>query len=462
MTTIKRKLVFILYLSVVLLLFSCNKKKEFLDEKPDSEVFVPKTISDLQSLLDKDKIINEIPEIGTLSSDEYYMMEGFWETLTSKEKNSYIWKSDIFEGQEKIQDWNMPYTQVLYANIVLEQLDNNVVIGASQNDLDNVRGAALFVRAFAFFNVAQHFAAMPDGQEEGTLGIPLKLTAAIDEVVTRPSLKQTYDKITADLKSAAQLLPDSLPVLYRNRPCKAAVFSALARIYLSRRTYDKAEDYADSCLKYYSRLIDYNTINPNSFLPFGLLNDETIYQGNLLTSSRVLTGIGTPSCVIDSVLYSSYEANDLRKPIFFTMNGAGLPNFRGGYTGTILSFGGLAVDEVMLIKAECLAREGATDESMEYLNTLLKNRWRRNFFVERTANSPADALKIILEERRKELVFRGVRWTDLKRLNKEGAGIVLTRRLNGVDYKLEPNDPKYILPIPPDVINLTGIAQNQR
>jgi hypothetical protein len=47
-------------------------------------------------------------------------------------------------------------------------------------------------------------------------------------------------------------------------------------------------------------------------------------------------------------------------------------------------------------------------------------------------------------------------------LNKEGWGITLTRMLNGMPYTLPPGSKLYTLPIPPDVINFSGIMQNPR
>lgn len=442
---------------------ACGVKKDFLDEKPSSDVFIPTTIDDLRALLDNDVYNNEMTELGTLSADEYYLMPGFWETLSAKERNCYIWSSDIFEGQGRIRDYNLPYKQVFYANVVLEELAKNSVPNASEVDKDEVMGTALFIRGLAFFNVAQQFAGIYDESSSGNeLGISIRLAPDVDEKATRSTLKASYDQIFEDLNRAVKLLPDSVPVLLRNRPSKPAAFALLARIYLSLRNYQKAHQFADSCLKYYNKLIDYDTINPNAFLPFSPQNNETLYQGRLNTLSNVVNGVNTPACVIDSVLYKSYEANDLRKSIYFIKNTGGLPCMKGGYSGTILTFAGLAVDEVIMIRAECLARANKVNEAMNALNGLIRLRYIKNTYVDKVALTAEQALKIILEERKKELVFRGVRWTDLKRLNREGAGIRLTRVLNGVTYRLEPNDPKYILPIPPDVIALTGMAQNQR
>jgi hypothetical protein len=122
----------------------------------------------------------------------------------------------------------------------------------------------------------------------------------------------------------------------------------------------------------------------------------------------------------------------------------------------------LATDEVYLIRAECFARAGDVVDALKDLNTLMAKRIKSAFFVPFIASTGTDALKLILTERRKELVMRGLRWTDLRRLNKEGYNIALTRVINGQTYTLLPNDPRYILPIPDDVIVFTGMQQNIR
>ena len=66
----------------------------------------------------------------------------------------------------------------------------------------------------------------------------------------------------------------------------------------------------------------------------------------------------------------------------------------------------------------------------------------------------------MLTERRKELLFRGVRWVDVKRLNKEGYGISLQRTIDGQTYRLGPNSLRFALPIPEDVIAMSGMPQN--
>jgi len=267
--------------------------------------------------------------------------------------------------------------------------------------------------------------------------------------------------VLQDLQDASALLPVALDIDERNHPCRPAAFAMLARVYLGMRDYTHAGMYADSCLRLYDTLVDYNSVNTTSFLPFGRLNMETLYQGKLLSASNVLKA-AVAGCMVDTILYRSYATGDLRRDAFFAINTLGYPVIKGSYNGGIFPFGGVAIDEVYLIRAECLARMGETAIAMNWLNRLLQKRWKAGQYIPVTAASAGAALEIILAERRKELPFRGLRWSDLRRLNKEGATITLNRFVNGMHYQLQPNSPLYVLPIPPDVIALSGMQQNPR
>ena len=446
-------------------MLSCSKSS-FLDKKPNTDFIIPTTLPDFQALLDNDAVMGRTSALGELSADNLYLRDTFWQGLDAKEHNAYIWApGDIFNGQGQQDDWDLPYEQVFYANVVLEGLAKVKVDSTNVQDWNALKGAALFMRAFAFYNLAQDFAPVYDSLSASTdLGIPLRLSSDINAISTRASLQQTYQQILDDLQGANNLLPAAIPFANLNRPSKPAALALLARVYLSMRAYEQAGKCADSSLQLYPTLIDYNTVPTNTNLPFPVNNAETIYQSSFLTSStQILVAVFSPKCIVDSMLYASYDSADLRKQIFYRVNGAGYPNIRGSYNGSLYPFSGLATDEVYLVQAECRARAGQTGPALASLNSLLQNRWMNSVpFTPITAGSAAEALDTILVERRKELAFRGLRWTDLRRLNKENANIKLSRLLFGQPYQLLPNSPLYVLPIPPDVIALSGIQQNQR
>lgn len=102
-------------------------------------------------------------------------------------------------------------------------------------------------------------------------------------------------------------------------------------------------------------------------------------------------------------------------------------------------------------------------ESMQDLNELLVKRYKRNTFKEFTATNKTDALTIILTERRKELLFRGLQWMDLRRLNRDPRfAVTIKRYFEGQEYVLAPNDLKYTYPIPDDEVLQSNIEQNPR
>jgi hypothetical protein len=126
-------------------------------------------------------------------------------------------------------------------------------------------------------------------------------------------------------------------------------------------------------------------------------------------------------------------------------------------------FSGIANDEVYLNRAEARVRNGNVNGALEDINALLVKRWRTGTFTPIIETNAAALLNIILAERRKELLFRGNRWTDLRRLNKDvNLSKTLSRALNGIEYTLPPNDERYVYPIPFQEISISGIVQNPR
>jgi tetratricopeptide (TPR) repeat protein len=458
----KIKIIYI-YVSILCLclgLLSCNKK-EFLEERPKSDVFVPTTLEDFQALLDNEVKLSVTPVLGELSADNYSLTPSFWQSLGTKEHNAYIWAPDTYNGEGNIDDWNSPYEQVLYANVVLFGLENVTITPGNRQQWNNLKGAALFIRAYAFYNLAQVFALPYNAATENeVLGIPLKLTPNVDELIKRSTLEQTYSQILNDLKEAKDYLPDTLSS-YRNRPTKPAALAQLARVFLSMRRYDDAGKYADSCLLLYSTLIDYNTKDPAAPRPFDKTNAETMYQSKFVETNVLKAGVNTRDCTVDTTLFNSYKLNDLRRSLYFTITAPDKANYKGSYYGTITAFTGLATDEMYLVRAECRARTDDLNGALNDLNKLLLQRWNKGTFVPYTAQTTDEALNLILTERRKELPFRGIRWTDIRRLNIEGRNIIPKRNLNQ-GYELPVNSRLYALFIPPDVVIYNRIKQNDR
>lgn len=442
--------------------FLTGCKKDFLEAKPSSDILTPATIADLNGLLER-MTLNLTGVLPQISADEYLIVsdQDYLALSNATQRNAYVWASDTYEGEAQ-KDWDVPYSEIFCANSVLQVLDQKKFSNKKESDL--TRGWACFNRAYAYFDLAKNFCKVYDkGSASSDLGVPIRQDPGVDVVAQRATLAATFEQIFSDLFQAVKLLDHKVPPMNRNRPSKAAAYAMLARVSLYQGNYNTAELYADSCLMLHNELINYNQVSKTAATPFGYTVAEIIYYSSQVVSYGTLTVYGNaPAIKINPEFYALYQNGDLRKDIFFSKNNLNNYNMKRGYTGASYPFTGLATDEIILIKAECLARRGQTVASMDALNQLLINRYATNQFIPLAVNSADEALEKVLLERKKELIWRGLRWYDLKRFNRDGANLSLSRTMGGKTYTLPPNDNRWVFPIPDQEINGSGIQQNQR
>ena len=442
-------------------MMACNG---FLDVKPESAVSTPETLKDLRALLDNEDNMNRhFPGLLEMGTDDYFLDYSVFSSRRAFDQTVYLREAEpLFLTANMNQQWASSYQAVATANIVMESLERIKEGNAAERE--QLRGEAYFIRGYAFYHLAQLYAQPYDPEgDNASPGIPLRLSSDVSIPSTRGSVAETYEQIIADLTVSFDLLPEHVD--YKTRPGKTAALAALARVYLSTEQYDLAFEMADDALNRYDRLIDFNELDIDASYPFEAFNAETIYFGYSSSGSLLLSN--TRANIPES-LYGSYNENDLRKYAFYFDSGDGLIRYKGYYNGGRAAyFAGLATDELYLIRAECHARASRWEQAMADLNRLLETRWQVGTYVPFHADNQEDALRSILGERRKELIFRGVRWSDLRRLNRdERFATTLIRVIDdgtsSKTYTLPPNDLRYTHLIPQEVILRTGMQQNPR
>ncbi len=447
------------YLLIILLCLSSCKK--FLDQKSNQRLVTLTNINDIQAVLNNTATQASAPALADVAADEYYLSDTDWDNFGASYwlQRPYIWSTDDpyggVAGQTQF-DWRYCYENVLRANLVLHSIDEVSSPAADGEAYYLAKGLAYYLRARCFLDAVIIWAkAYDETTAKQDMGIPIRVDPDFNTVSTRASVYESYHQVLTDLKAAAQNLPDA--TIHPVRASRPAAYGLIARTYLAMRNYDSAYHYAQLCLSVKSDLLDFNTIaNSTATYPMPIGHIEVLH----FTTRLSPTTIATTRAKTDSVLYNQFDANDLRKSLYFRSNNNGTYYFRGSYSNNSTPFAGIATDEVWLMLAECQARKGMTSEAMESLNTLLRKRWRTNTFTDLSAATAEEALAVILHERRKELIFRSLRWMDIKRLNKEGYNISLRRVIHGNLYELPPNDPRFALPIPLKVIELTNMPQN--
>lgn len=445
----------------------CCRKQ--LEEKPNSIVLEPTTPIELQGLLDNVDIFSYGHALGILSADELFFQPGYYDkSLSTSERNAYTWQQNIFDPGEVPFDWARFYQQIYYANIVLERI--NTLLSYANNDsyLKRIKGDALFKRAIAHFQLLQLFAPGYAATSAATdLGIPLKLRSDEDEVIIRPSLQECYDQILADLVEAQKLLQVQPDPYHPNRASQVAASALLARVYLCMGSWQQSIDAAEAVIQRYDSLVNYNLLDSSLGLPLQAANKEIIYLLKAPDQSgqnALVLGLFATGTNVDTNLIKLYGPNDRRLSLYFHQRTTSKTwTVRPGFTGTFIPFEGISISEVYLTLAESYAWLGKPDLALTRLEKLLRNRYTTNANLNLpTANQPEAVLDRILTERKKEIPFRGLRWMDIKRLNRQNRTISQQRIVNGAIYTIAPNDPRYALPLPVPTVNKYQLQQNPR
>lgn len=437
-------------------LTSCSK---FLELKPDQNMEIPSTLADCELLLNDFTAMNmSYPVMTTLMGEEFYMHTEDWQTIVDMdERMGYIWTDEPAVGS---LNWQGPYKTIYVSNQILAIYNKLSQQDKSSEQGKQILGNAHFFRAFAYQQLLELYTLPYDPvTASNELGLPLKVTPDVVPVEGRASLASTYDQVVQDYKQAISLLnPTSIA---KSRPTKGSAHAGLSRLYLDMRDYKNAYLYADSAWNMQPTLIDYNTLD--------LYDEMAIPKNNQEIYFTALTGnsgsIGPFYNRINPDLIDLYESNDLRMPIYFQNNYFDpatygyKTNYDQSYIGTFI---GLTTSEMLLIRSEAAARTGKSAIALSDINLLRKHRFAPEDYQEVQWGNDI-LVEEILKERRRELVFRGRRWADVKRLNQDTATQrTLTRTIDGQSYQLVPGSPKFAALIPLIVTQLNPTIQQNR
>lgn len=457
-----------IYLALIPALIAMNGCKKFLDIKPKDKI-IPQTVADFRMLFNDLSITNMAPEMGNMSDDDITLTDAQFNALFMPfTRNLYRWTPQIFVEADEVRSWNVIYSKIYYANTVLEGLAGNQT--GTETERNELSGQAHFYKGESFFNLVRTFSKPYDAATASTdLGIPLRNQADINIKPVRATVQQVYDQLLQELDQAEQLLP--LTAALNVSPTKAAAQAAKARAYLQMGNYDKALEYADKCLQTKSTLLNYNDYIQTPIQGIiGVFPVTSFKNPEILYLSAGADYIySTQYNVTPAYLDLHFPVGDKRRELFFRNVSSGAHRFIGNYhdgsiqVGIPFAFSGPTTAEMYLVRAECYARKDQKDKALQDLNTLRIKRITPATYVALTAATAEETLKLVLEERRKELIFRNNRWHDLQRLNKESRfAVTLNRTVNGINYSLPPNDPRYVMPIPINVITISGMPQNPR
>ncbi|MET0635925.1 MAG: RagB/SusD family nutrient uptake outer membrane protein [Chitinophagaceae bacterium] len=401
-----------------------------------------------------------------------------------------------FNGDYRLTEWIQPNPSnrrsdiawFFYYNIIkqMNTLINNV--DAASGDLrvkESLKGQALGLRAYCYFNLVNFFQQTYKGNETKP-GVPIYLEFAI-EGQPRGTVQDVYDLIIADLTAAETLLTGKTRQSKVNIDV-SVVQGIRARVALIMEDWPTAATKAAAAQTGYTLMTDaqyqstaaFSSIaNPECMWGSQITTDQaTIYASfyshmDIRTSGYAALG-GQKK--ITKALYDQIPTGDNRKDRFVAP-GAGdeVDVDYNQHKLQVPTAGSWAADyfymraaEMYLIQAEALARQGGASEATA--KTVLETLVRSHYPAYSASTFSGTALlNEILLQRRIELWGEGFSLTDIKRLNQglarpSGAGNHGSPNLDPIVYTTGAADPRFLMKIPQREIdnngNMTPADQN--
>jgi len=416
---------------------SCDS---FLDEKPSASTDTPiSTAEQLLSLYDYAGNVEEQDVTGVYTTDDYEVPVEMYQASPSMfsqvHMGFYALQTEAMASSTSNSLWGGEYSKIFIANTIIFNIDEVSGTDAEKNEaLCN----AYFMRAWSLFKMATEYCLPYTEANKNTLGLSLRLGVAFTENIGRSSLEETFNQIFADIQKADELcVAEKVPTNKAWRTSKAAINGLLARIYMYMNDYDKALEYTNKSLALANGLYDFNTLGYTSSLSREgtdgweaqtLENCETVGWSNYRAFSWT-EWVYVRRLYLDSQWYCPSrelvalydQQNDRRFTLFYGAHGAYV-KFTVPYDwycyrifddGRYI-FSGITTAELLLNKAECMARTGDWQSALSVLTPLREARYNTGTATALTASNQNDALKVILEERRREMPFSS-RLMDIKR-----------------------------------------------
>lgn len=300
-----------------------------------------------------------------------------------------------------------------------------------------LRGEALFLRAWAHFNLYQYYCQnyTPDG-----LAMPYMEAPSLG-AVARTTQQDYFQRLTRDINEAKTLLPNNLTDI--NRATVAAANGLHARIALYQRDWATAESNATAYINavplstrasFPGIWTDANTQE----VAFRLIRNVQVgpRMGSLFRGISANVGgaprLGTITWGPSNKIWDSYDqTNDIRFSSYFidepllqveSRPSRLIRKYAGGAyttaTENITNAKVLRTAEMLLIRAEARAEQGrfsGANSAEADINTLRAA--RIDGYTPVTFASAAQAITAVMDERFKELCYEGHRFFDLRRRN---------------------------------------------
>ncbi|MBI4646095.1 MAG: RagB/SusD family nutrient uptake outer membrane protein [Bacteroidia bacterium] len=380
--------------------------------------------------------------------------------IDNNSKLNYFGKYEIYNRMttEQIQEltdvWSSAYTAINRANNVIYAIDNNLVSDYDFDaNKDRIKGEALFIRAVSHFEIVRFFALPYNVAQQGSntqLGVPYRKEPVLDAYnvhIARSTVEEVYNNVISDLTESDQLLQITGCITSVDWTSQMAAVSYLARVYFQKGDYIKASECAGDVINsdnyqldtVYSNIFKLSGNTQNGEIIFQLVNIETDNYNAIIDNYSYNKN---PLFQALKSVYNLYLASDQRRTMIYSM--LNVVFYIKKYDQDVIN--GVAqplnrlilrLAEMHLIRAEANLSQGGSGnipEARESYDALRARAFGSSYIPDTVLAS--DLLDSVQLERRRELVFEGDRFHNLRRLQQPVR--------DGVAW----NDPSLVFKIP--------------
>lgn len=375
------------------------------------------------------------------------------------------------DTNEELKDlWGVGYLTATQGAMAVKKGKEVLAEDLSASDRAKVssyvaQGYAL--KAQAFYTLVNYFAlpySAANASKPGIVVFDMERPAE-GAHVERASVQQSYDRIVADLDSAAHYMKKA----GNAAPTEAFYFgqaglNALrANVMLSMGKYAEAEEAAKAALAAKYGSAEAALENPTSTAAYVAMWGQTTEQPedlmtikksseDNLSANSLNTLYGSYYATFQNSTLEKLGANDIRRQLLMDSEGGGTTSikYEGRVDQAVSNIPVYRASEMTLIIAECAARLGNTDEAKNYL--FFTARRNQDVTMETLPTSTSDLLTFIQDERVREFFGEGKVFFNARRMGVKLSSDKFT------DWDVQ----KFVFPIPSTEVNSGwGVQQNE-
>lgn len=479
----------------MLLLASCDS---YLDIEPKGRAMLETTDDYLGLLEEVSPNYDHANSLNICNEASWYKVEELKNYTSPLRSAGFLWDESYDRAAVSIDNalYNSCYNRITNYNVIVSHIHTAT---GPEEDKALAMAQAKIMRAYNYFFLVNTYAAPYDpATADNTNGIIVRerMFESIEEKGVQQSVGYTYRFIQQDIDDAINDLPHT--ALNAFRPDKTFGLAFKAKVHLYKREFDEC---IQACLdalaeapagnhSLWNMNDEYNRYAPQLLMGYGTdraidlpqymgINDmiENIWKNAVQkgydSSENLLYQFGTTyndpfPMYLTSAVIDLFEENDLRKLycIRYRRSHETAPKGDREFASMGIRWNpsGMRMSEIYLMLAECYARKGtATDiaTAMGYLDTLRSHRNITGKYTRLMTSDPAEALRFVREERKRELFFTYNGFFDMRRFCAE-FNETLTKEFEGETYTLSPNSHLLTFPFPLKAMQTSDLIQNSK